>query len=319
MSEQGVYGSRLAKVFGLPDPPVLVTRATRDSQLAATEIRGDTPNYFGMTKPFPREDAFLINVTLRDLPDHESWEDGRQAPVTTMFDGQTTIHDLKRTTIVNLQHPFHSIHFYLPRGALDEMARSVGAEPIRAIAYDPGIPMSDPVMKHLALAIAPAFRAPQPVSGLFVDSVTRAVCAHVAHTYGGLRSAERPIRGRLAPWQERRAKEILRASVDGEVSVASLAQECRLSPGHFTRAFRETTGLPPHRWLLRCRIDRARELLADRSLTLSEVALAAGFADQSHLTRVFTRTLGIAPGALRRSGLDATPPRAGRSEVAHYP
>jgi len=69
------------------------------------------------------------------------------------------------------------------------------------------------------------------------------------------------------------------------------------------RAFRRTTGLPPHRWLLRHRVEKAKALLRESALPLHDVALECGFADQSHLTRVFTRWAGQAPGTWRRSVL----------------
>jgi AraC family transcriptional regulator len=136
---------------------------------------------------------------------------------------------------------------------------------------------------------------------LFVDHVSLAVGVHVASTYGGMRPVSRPVRGGLAPWQERHAKEILCANLDGDVPLKEVARECRLSVSHFSRAFRRTMGVAPHHWLLTRRIEVAKEKLRDRGLSLSDVALACGFADQSHLTRVFTGMIGVSPGAWRRA------------------
>ena len=109
------------------------------------------------------------------------------------------------------------------------------------------------------------------------------------------------VRGGLAPWQERRAKEILCANLDGRMPLNEVARECRLSVSHFSRAFRRSTGAAPHNWLLTRRVDLAKEKLRDDRLSLLDVALACGFADQSHLTRVFTRMVGVSPGAWRRA------------------
>jgi AraC family transcriptional regulator len=127
------------------------------------------------------------------------------------------------------------------------------------------------------------------------------VGVHLAQTYGGLRPVARPGRGGHAPWQERRAKEVLSSNLDGSVPLKDVARECRLSVSHFSRAFRRTVGVAPHNWLLTRRVDVAKEKLRDRRLSLSDVALACGFADQSHLTRVFTGTVGVSPGAWRRA------------------
>jgi len=74
-------------------------------------------------------------------------------------------------------------------------------------------------------------------------------------------------RGGLASWQQRRVKELMSASLNDEIPLSRLANECGLSVRQFARAFRVSTGLPPHRWLLRHRVDRARELLRTRALS----------------------------------------------------
>ena len=106
--------------------------------------------------------------------------------------------------------------------------------------------------------------------------------------------------GTLAGWQERRAKAMLAENINGNISLAHLAQECRLSVRHFTRAFRASTGVSAHTWLLRLRIEKAKTLLISSRRSLAEIALECGFADQSHMTRVFRRSIGLSPGAWRR-------------------
>jgi len=113
-------------------------------------------------------------------------------------------------------------------------------------------------------------------------------------------ATESGIRGRLAPWLERRAKDIMRAHLDGALSIAQLADECGLSRSHFARSFKRTTGTPPHRWLLAQRIDKATQLLLKSESSITDIALACGFADQSHFTRVFVSTVGMSPGVWRR-------------------
>ena len=94
---------------------------------------------------------------------------------------------------------------------------------------------------------------------------------------------------------------MISASLDGDISLADLAKECRMSTAHFARAFRQSVGLSPHQWLLRRRVDQAKGLLRDRSLSLSDVAISCGFADQSHFIRVFRRMTCVSPGAWRRN------------------
>jgi AraC family transcriptional regulator len=109
-----------------------------------------------------------------------------------------------------------------------------------------------------------------------------------------------PLRGGLAPWQERRAKELMSTQLGREISLAFVAGECKLSVSHFARSFKQCTGKPPHRWLLENRVEKAKELLIDAELPLAEIALECGFSDQSHFTRVFSRTVGTSPGTWQR-------------------
>jgi len=112
-------------------------------------------------------------------------------------------------------------------------------------------------------------------------------------------------RGGLAPWQVRRACEKLESDLSGKFTLEQIAAEFDLSVSHFSRAFRVSTGLPPHQWLLRQRVKAAKQLMTVRDLSLSEIAISAGFANQSHFTRVFSAVVGASPAAWRREMLDA--------------
>jgi len=123
----------------------------------------------------------------------------------------------------------------------------------------------------------------------------------------GVPAASRPpesrdgYQSRLAPWQLKRVTEFINANLAETLQLSDLAALSGLSPSHFGRAFKGSTGLPPHRWHLNRRIEQARAMLADAGASLADVACATGFADQSHFTRVFSRTVGTSPGAWRRT------------------
>jgi AraC-like DNA-binding protein len=104
----------------------------------------------------------------------------------------------------------------------------------------------------------------------------------------------------LAPWQLRRAQEMFRSDLSENLSLNSVAQACKLSVSHFARAFKASTGIPPHRWVMTARIEMARGLLTKSTAPLAEISGMCGFADQSHFSRVFARMMGTSPGAWRR-------------------
>ena len=103
-----------------------------------------------------------------------------------------------------------------------------------------------------------------------------ALTAHVAQTYGGLQHPAELARGGLAAWQVKRACEKLESDLGGKISLEQIAADFGLSVSHFSRAFRISTGLPPHQWLLRQRVNTAKQLMSVRDLPLSEIAISAG-------------------------------------------
>jgi AraC family transcriptional regulator len=293
------YGQRLAERLRAEQAHAIVTRVLRTADMAVTETRCDDP-VLGLSHSIQREDAFLVALTLRDFPNRLYWEDGRQMPVCDLRTGQVDFHDLKRDPVALLDKPYHDLFFYLPRSALGAIADEAGAPRIGDLNHK-SMAIDDATIASLGMAVLPALSHPDQASQLFIDHVLLAVGVHVAQTYGGMRPRSRPVRGGLAPWQVRRAKEILSANLDGRVPLEEVARECRLSVSHFSRAFRRTTGVAPHNWLLARRVEVAKEKLHDDRLSLLDVALVCGFADQSHLTRVFNRMVGVSPGAWRRA------------------
>ena len=106
--------------------------------------------------------------------------------------------------------------------------------------------------------------------------------------------------GGLAPWQLRRVLEHLENNIHRNLPITDLATIARLSASQFCRAFKASTGTTPHRWHLNARVIRAQALLVSEQISLADVAVATGFADQSHFTRIFLRTTSCTPGAWRR-------------------
>jgi AraC family transcriptional regulator len=304
MTQAGVYGQRLGRRLQLKDPPSLITRSLRSAELAVTETRNDDP-VEGFSGSLPSEDAYLVSLKFRDYPDCECWERGKFVTKENVRAGATYLYDLKRDPRYVIDKPFHSIFFYLPRSALDDIARQAGAARVGELAYEPGIGHDDAVVRHLGASLLEGLRRPDETNQLFVDHMMLALTAHVAQTYGGLNRTTEPARGGLAAWQEKRACERLESDLAGKIALEQVAAEFGLSVSHFSRAFRISTGLPPHQWLLRQRVKAAKQLMTVRDLPLSEIAISAGFANQSHFTRVFSSVVGVSPGAWRREALGA--------------
>lgn len=180
-----------------------------------------------------------------------------------------------------------------------------------------GTPGIDPLAYQLICSLLPALRDRQ---GQTEDSVERAMlvlCSHLSTRFAKPVAEPSPKvceKVALSPWQERRAKEMMASHMDRGLSIAQIATECSLSRSHFSRAFKKNTGYSPRDWFLQVRLDKAKALLSESSVSISRISLDCGFADQSHFTRVFTRAVGVTPFSWRRSlsgQLSATARRAG--------
>jgi AraC family transcriptional regulator len=110
-----------------------------------------------------------------------------------------------------------------------------------------------------------------------------------------------PRRAAIGAPALRRVIEYIDAHLGQGLSLAELAGVAGLSPFHFARVFKRTTGLAPHQFVVRCRVERARDLLVRGQATVADVAAHVGFADQSHLSAHFKRVFGMTPAAFVRS------------------
>jgi AraC-like DNA-binding protein len=109
-----------------------------------------------------------------------------------------------------------------------------------------------------------------------------------------------PSRGGLSPALKNRICDFIEEHLGEKISLGALSSMAGLSPNHFARAFQQSVGMPPHRYLLRQRVQHVEQMLRETQLPLSQIALAAGFSDQSHLARHFRRLTGMPPSLARR-------------------
>jgi AraC family transcriptional regulator len=118
------------------------------------------------------------------------------------------------------------------------------------------------------------------------------------------RQLERPAKGLLADWQVRRAEGFIRTNIASPLRMQDVARTVNLSASYFSRAFKATKGVSYTNFVIRARITLAKQLLLTTDTAISEIALACGLADQSHLTRLFSQSEGLPPRAWRRHQLD---------------
>ena len=157
--------------------------------------------------------------------------------------------------------------------------------------------LRDPQLEHLAWALLAELETDEPSTRLYADSLGLALAAHVLRCYASASA-------RRGTPHERRLEVAMKYIHDQparELTVAQLASVANLSPSHFKVLFKQSTGFSVHQFVIRSRVQYAFDLLADGGLALADVALQAGFADESHMARHMRRIAGVSPGSVARN------------------
>jgi AraC family transcriptional regulator len=273
---------------------------TPQARFEIAEISRSSPGH-GMTEPQGRAEAYAVCVHLKEMNDYDVWCDGKHISSRSISAGTVHVGDLRHSWRADVRSPFHVVNFFVSQCALDEIANEQGVSRVEQLICPIGSAHTDTILHNLTLALLPALMRPEQLNRLFADYGARAVIAHLMKSYGSVQLQRQVGGGSLAPWQERRVKELLMSDLSADLTLADLADVCGLSTGHFSHAFRQTVGCPPHQWLIAQRVDRAKQLILNTRQPLSEIALATGFTDQSHFTRVFTQRVKTSPAAWRRA------------------
>jgi AraC family transcriptional regulator len=229
-------------------------------------------------------------------------------------DSVVTVDGERPTRFVEIANRFHVV----PAGARFE-GFSVPATPQRLVqvyldtragALHPDIDLGE-IAPRLAALDAPlvatarkfeaALSAPDaaPLGRLYGETLGCALAVEILRWQRGNRDFARPVRGGLSAPQLRRVTAFIEGHLADEIGLVQLADLVGLSPWHFCRAFKRSTGVPPHRFLVQSRVERAKRLLADRGASVTEVALALGFGGSTQFARAFRAAVGSSPREYR--------------------
>ena len=296
------YGAQMAKYFTMNQPPhVAIDSAVSivRPQLAITRLiaRSGIPE---RTASIPSEKAYVVSVHLNhaNSGEWELWTDEKYTLTGAWPVGGVAMCDLESNSSIRNPGPIDWVHYHVPRATLDSLTDDAETARVKRLHCVYG--SSDPTVHHLTQLILPSLNRPGIFSQLFMDSFTMMICSHLVGRYGQIREPVQHLKGGLAPWQRRRVVELLHEHLDGEIKLANLAGECRLSVSHFTRSFRTTFGTSAHRYLILRRVEIAKALLSETNCSLVEIAAQTGFSDQAALTRTFASVVGATPGKWRR-------------------
>ncbi len=196
--------------------------------------------------------------------------------------------------------PFDELHLYLSNDLIAECVREL--PDCRDAKLRSGLVLPrDPIIERLGRTLLSVEDIGGSFGQLYLESVSTAIIARLLSGPNGLVSAKRRKVTELAPWRLRRAVDYIETHLAEPMSLSDMAASTGLTRMHFAAQFRAATGLRPHEYLLRRRIERAQQLLLKTQLPLVEIALSVGFQSQSHFASVFHKFVGLPARSWRLS------------------
>lgn len=233
------------------------------------------------------------------------WRDGRLT-----YSGPSTAGDISIVTAGSqpravMRGSFVCLHFYVPddflKGALVQEGHAISSSNLEII--DPKR-VYDPIVERIGREVIGEMRADLPLSRLRLDALGLDLAVQMIRKYstGGIskKLPAGPIRGGLSPWQLRRCIDMLSDDLAQDHSLSTLAAGVGLSPFHFARSFKLSSGVPPHVFLTRLRMEKAKMLLTDTDMAVTDIAFEIGYESSQALSRVFKKMFNCSPTEFRR-------------------
>ncbi len=195
------------------------------------------------------------------------------------------------------------LHTYLDTELLNEVAMDAGIDADRLEVLN-SVATRDPLLEQTGMALLQELESAELAGTLYVESLARVMALHLLRHHSSLdrrsmrRLASEEV-GRLSASSLRKATDYIGDNLSDELSLTRIAAAADLSPYYFARAFKRSTGLSPHQYVLRRRISHAKDLLIGTDLPVGEIAMRVGFATPSHFAQQFRRIVGMSPSDLR--------------------
>ena len=201
---------------------------------------------------------------------------------------------------VRLGGALQTLHLYLRRNLIEEVTQSVQPGDPAKIEVLARFGEFDPLIERLMLGIRDALLDDVASAAPYVDYLGRAIAARLICKHSSATPVDRAPVG-LGRRHIKKVIEFMETNLERSIDLIAIASVTGLSPSHFARQFRATTGVAPHQYLMRLRIERAKRLLSETDISLVTIAFACGFANQEHMTRMFKRGYAVTPAAYRRT------------------
>jgi AraC family transcriptional regulator len=197
---------------------------------------------------------------------------------------------------VRLEHKHESIVIDFQSEFVDRIADELTGKNVEIVEQWAAL---DPLIKQLGIDLRREFQQ-QPPRILYIESVIQVLANHLVRNYSSNPVAVEDLTVKLTPRQLQQAIDRIHARLTQDITLSELADVVKMSQYRFARAFKQSTGMPPHQYLLSQRIDRAKQLLTNTQLSISDISYQLGFASQSHFTATFRRFTSVTPNLYRK-------------------
>jgi AraC family transcriptional regulator len=303
--QQGMYGPNLLSRFRVAAGGCLTLDWPEESTFAITRLSSDI-GLSDFTETVPPGPAMLMAVAIKPVAarDFQHRFNGKAVKTPSLQAFGTSVIDARGNPMCFVGSGFDFLHFHIPLAGLNDIAQDHKMAPVDTYRFVLG--EMDLFMSQFAKNVLPHIHANGSTSPLVLDHLSLLLGAHLLDRYAGIKKLPAVPAGGLAPWQMRRAQEMLREHLHGNIRGQQVARECGLSASHFARLFKVSFGVSPIQWVIGQRVTLAKQLLIQRRIPLSHVAIQAGFGDQSAMTRTFVDRVGVSPGRWRREQLGNT-------------
>jgi AraC family transcriptional regulator len=198
---------------------------------------------------------------------------------------------------VRLQDSGEWIALHLEPMFIEQIAAEV-ADPDR-IEIIPQFKLNDSLIYQIGIALKVNLESENARSRLYTESMATALSAHLLQHYSTQKPKIESYSDGLSQARLRQVTEYIHQHSAQNPSLMIMAEMVHISPYYFSRLFKQSTGLTPHQYLLKCRTKEAKRLLKTTNLLIADIAVQVGFVDQSHLNRHFKRHFGVSPSQLR--------------------
>jgi AraC family transcriptional regulator len=266
--------------------------ASKPAEWAGVQLR--SYRYKGLDVPLPPVEDYLLVAYQRGTTAMHRRFGGRWHHE-NLTPGDTSLLTRAEQSYWQWRDPIEVVHIYLsplllPTVCAEAFDRDVGNVELRDI-----LRTGDAMLYQAVNSIAREVHARGVGGRLYVEALASQICVQLLRNYINITFVSPRLSGALSLRQAALVHDYIEQHLSDSISLAELAAVVGLSQVHFIRLFRERFACPPHAYLMSRRIDRAKTLLARRGMSIQEVATSCGFSDQSHLTRLFKRHVGITP------------------------